>query len=373
MALGIWQTTVKIKRGDCMIKKIGVVLLVVAAAAYGLFEFYGAEDTRQGRGFQRGITNVVIARVYKDDFVDNIEALGTAIANESVDLTASTTDIITEINFSDGMTVKKGHVLVRLARDEEQAALHAAQANFDEQKRELSRIRNLVKSRTLPTVRLDTQKTLYEKAIAERQVALARLHDREIIAPFDGQLGLRRVSAGALLTPGTMVTTLDDLTLIKLDFTVPEGFLSALKVGQTIITRSDTYKNRIFKGIVTTIDSRVNPVSRAVTVRAKIPNPDRALRPGMLLRVNLIKNRTESLLVPEEAILSYGDDKYVFTVSNDNIVTRQKITAGRRRPGEIEIIGGLTEGQAIVVQGTLKIKNGDKINITGEQREGQTP
>lgn len=352
-----------------MIKKTGIALIILGAAIYGAFEFSGNMEPRQGRGFQRGVTNVVIARVYRDEFIDQLEALGTARANESVELTPNTTDIITEINFSDGMTVKKGDVLVRLVSDEEQAALRAAQANFNEQKRELARIKNLVKSRTLPTVRLDTQKTLYEKSLAEQQVALARLHDREIIAPFDGQLGLRRVSVGALLTPGTVITTLDDLSLIKLDFTIPEGFLSALKVGQTIVTRSDTYKNRIFEGIVTTIDTRVNPVSRAVTVRAKIQNSDHALRPGMLLRVNLIRNRTQSLLIPEEAIVSYGDDKYVFTPDDQNIVTRRKITPGRRRPGEIEILAGLEENQAIVVEGTLKIKQGDKVNIV----KGNTP
>ncbi|MCK5425906.1 MAG: efflux RND transporter periplasmic adaptor subunit, partial [Emcibacter sp.] len=264
-----------------MIKKILVfILLIIIGAAL----YYIGQLNKPSQGFRHGpgVVTVVVAPVIQDIFTDKIEALGTTKANESVNLTATTTDKISKINFTDGMTAKKGQILVELVSDEERADLRSSEVNAEQQKRDLTRISGLVKARTLPTARLGDQKTRYKKARADVQVAQSRIRDRQIVAPFDGQLGLRLVSLGSLVTPGTVIATLDDLSVIKLDFTVPEGFLATLKTGQTIKAKSDAYPKKIFEGLVTNIGSRIDPVSRAVTVRAIIPNDDRKLRPGML-------------------------------------------------------------------------------------------
>jgi len=309
---------------------------------------------------------VATTAVIMDEFVDQVEALGTARARESIDLTAGTTDKIADINFTDGMSVQKGDVLATLLNDEEEANLKVAEANFREQKRELERVRGLVKTRALPAARLDTQTSLYERAVAERSVALARLEDRKIIAPFDGILGLRQVSEGALVTPGTVIATLDDLSLIKLDFTIPETFLASLKVGQEIQARTDAYGERLFTGKVINIDSRINPISRAVTVRAEIVNDDRTLRPGMLMRVDLIKNRSRSLMIPEEAVLSFGTRKFVFVVDENMKASRQEIKIGRRTPGNVEILSGLALGENVVTEGTLKVRHGANVKLNNQ-------
>ncbi|NOZ42148.1 MAG: efflux RND transporter periplasmic adaptor subunit [Alphaproteobacteria bacterium] len=341
-------------------KKILVLALVVIVAVAGGLYYIG-ERSKPAPSYNRGPVAVVVAPVVSDIFTDKIEALGTTKANESVNLTTTVTAKIVKIDFTDGMTVRKGRILVELVSDAQRANLRSALANAVQQKRTLIRIRGLVRARTLPTAKLDDQTALYEKAKADVTVARSRLRDRRIIAPFDGRLGLRRVSPGALVTPGTVITTLDDLSVIKLDFTVPEEFLSTLKAGQTIIARSDAYPQLVFKGKVHDIDNRVDPVSRAVIVRAIIANDNRLLLPGMLMRVSLIKNRRRSVMIPEQALVTTADRKYVFLLQKDNRVKQQDVTIGRRRPGAVEILKGLKIGQRVVTEGTMKLHNDSKV------------
>jgi len=339
---------------------ISILILLVGGAIYYISQQNTPSVNK--RGGPR-IILVKVAPVISDIFTDSIEALGTTKANESLNITATTTDKISIINFTDGMSVLKGQILVELVSDEEVANLRSAKVNFDQQKRDLKRIRGLVKARTLPTARLDDQKTLFEKSKADIQVAEARIRDRQIIAPFDGQLGLRQISLGSLVTPGTVITTLDDLSTIKLDFTVPEAFLAALKNGQTINALTEAYPDRQFIGTVTNISSRVDPVSRAVSVRAMIANDDRSLRPGMLMRVKLIKNKRQSIMIPEEALLTSAEKKYVFLIQDGNSVKQQPVIIGSRRPGSVEILEGLNIGQSVVVEGGIKLQDGSKVTI----------
>ncbi|MCF8474875.1 MAG: efflux RND transporter periplasmic adaptor subunit [Emcibacter sp.] len=345
-----------------MIKKIliSTIILIIGAVLY----FIGQLNVpSQNYRMERPAAFVTIAPVISDIFTDKIEALGTTKANESVNLTATTTDKISKINFNDGMTVKKGQILIELVSDEEIASLQSAIINAEQQKRDLIRTEGLVKARTLPAAKLEDQRTLYKKAEADIQIAQSRIRDRQIIAPFDGQLGLRQVSLGALVTPGTVITTLDDLSVIKLDFTIPEEFLSTLKVNQTIQAKSDAYPNVLFTGNVSNIGSRIDPVSRAVTIRAILPNDDLLLRPGMLLRVNLIKNQTTSIMIPEEALVSSADQKYVFLLLDDTHVKQQSVTIGRRQPGAVEILSGLAVGQHVVTEGTLKLQDNSEVIV----------
>ena len=354
-----------------MIKKT-LILVLVLLLGVGLY--YLGQWNKPSQDYRSGpkVVTVIVAPVISDIFTDEIEALGTTKANESVNLTATTTDKIAKINFTDGMIAKKGQILVELVNDEEIADLRSAVVNAEQQKRDLTRIEGLVKARTLPTARLEDQRTLYKKAKADVQVAQSRIRDRQIFAPFDGQLGLRQVSLGSLITPGTVITTLDDLSVIKLDFTVAEGFLATLKTGQTITALSEAYPNLKFTGKVSNIGSRIDPTSRAITVRAILPNENRNLRPGMLMRVKLIKNQSQSIMIPEEALVTSANRKYVFLVQNDDHVTQQFVVIGRRRPGAVEILEGLDVGQRVVVEGTLKLQDNSQITIRNSP-ESNTP
>ena len=196
-------------------------------------------------------------------------------------------------------------------------------------------------------------------SVNEARVAGARsqLNDTIIRAPFAGRVGLRNVSVGSYASPGTVITTLDDTSIIKLDFSVPELFLAALKEGLEIDAGTTAYSGEVFKGKVSSIDSRLDPVSRAVIVRAKIENRDGRLKPGMLMAVKLRRSETPALLIPEQALVPEGERKFVFAV-RDGMAVKTEVQTGRRRPGEVEILDGVGEGDVVVIEGTQKIREG---------------
>ena len=306
---------------------------------------------------------VTVATVEPKPWVDAIEALGTARANESVTITAKVTETVDRVEFEDGDFVDAGAVLVDLSGRAELAGLEEARAALKEAQQQLDRQSELVKQGTIARSQLDTQVGLRDAAKARMDAIRARLSDRVITAPFAGVLGFRQVSPGGLVTPGTAIATLDDVSKIKLDFSVPETFLAALAVGQTIAARSTAFPDRTFDGVVTSIASRVDPVTRTVMVRAEIPNAERALRPGMLMSVRLFKPERSALVIPEIALTQVGGNAHVFRVAADDSVEQVLVETGERRRGEVEILEGLAAGDRIVVQGTVKLRPGAKIAV----------
>ncbi|HSR64411.1 MAG TPA: efflux RND transporter periplasmic adaptor subunit, partial [Xanthomonadaceae bacterium] len=194
--------------------------------------------------------------------------------------------------------------------------------------------------------------------LAAKRAAVA---DRTISAPFAGVLGLRQVSPGALVTPGTVITTLDDDSRIKLDFTLPESALSAIAPGQAVSARSDAWPGQAFDGRIAQVDSRVDPDTRAVKARAELPNPDGRLRAGMLLRVQVQLPARQALVVPELAIQQEGEQASVFRVGGDGKADKVPVKLGSRRQGEVEVVSGLEAGDRIVVEGTVKLHPGSRV------------
>src|SRR5690606_15038962 len=288
-------------------------LPVFTALAAGLLLLAGCNGGDQGAAGRRqeGPVTVTTAVVQPAAWRDSIEALGTARANESVVLTAKVTETVEAVNFEDGDHVSAGDVLVDLSGRAEVAALEEAQAEYKEARQQYERQAELVKAGTISRSQLDTQVAARDRAQARVAAIRARLADRVITAPFDGILGFRQVSPGTLVTPGTPIATLDDISTIKLDFSVPERFLSVLAPGQDVVAQSAAWPERDFRGTVATIGSRVDPVTRAVSVRANIPNGDGLLRPGMLLTVRLFEPERQTLAIPEIALTQVGSRSYV--------------------------------------------------------------
>ncbi len=188
-----------------------------------------------------------------------------------------------------------------------------------------------------------------------------------IRAPFAGRVGLRNVSVGSYVSPGTVITTLDDTSVIKLDFSVPEVFLSTLQEGLQVSARTAAYPDVEFHGKVSSIDSRLDPISRSIVVRAHIDNKDGRLRPGMFMTVKLIRADAPTLMLPEEALVPEGSRKFAFVV-RDGKAARTEIQTGRRRPGEVEIVSGLQEGDLVVTEGTQKIRDGVAVQVVPVQK-----
>ncbi len=294
---------------------------------------------------------VVVATPQREEFVDRIEALGTAHANESVLITAQVTEMVISVGFEDGQVVEAGHVLVELTSDEESAKLRAARATYDEALRQYQRVSELVEQGSDSLSHLDQRFAARDAAAARLAELRAQLADRLILAPFAGVLGIRSVSRGTVVKPGDEITTLDDIDLIKLDFSVPEAFLAYVQPGLEIRASSVAYAKKTFVGRVSVVDTRINPRTRAVRIRALIPNTDHLLRPGMLLRVELDANPRRSLSLPEQAIVPEGEHHYVFVVNKEGRAQRVEVRIGRRRPGTVEVLSGLSGDERVVVDG----------------------
>jgi len=337
-------------------------LLAVGAACAALWlSGCGGESAGAPRGPAPAI-GVVAVPVETKPWSDAIEALGTANANESLVLTAKVTETVARVNFKDGDVVEAGQVLVELTGRAETAQLEEARAAAKEAQQQYERQADLVKQGTIARSQLDAQIALRDAAVARMNTIRARLSDRVITAPFAGVLGFRRVSEGTLVTPGTEITTLDDISVIKLDFSVPETVLSAMRVGLPVRATSAAWPGRSFDGTVVSIGSRGDPVSRAVTVRAELPNPEALLKPGMLLGVAIDAAPREAVVIPEIAVVSVGSRHYVFAVADD--VARQvEVSIGARRAGEVEIVRGLEPGQRVVTDGIVKLRDGAKVAV----------
>lgn len=310
---------------------------------------------------------VTATTVGQSEFRDEILALGTAEARQSVTITAKVTETVRAVNFRDGQTVTNGEILVELTNAEQSAQLAEARAQLQEAGQTLDRVQDLIQRGAATQSRLDQAIAARNTAQARVEGIAARMSDRLIRAAFDGVVGFRNVSPGSTVSPGAVITTLDDVSTVKVDFSVPERFLSALAEGQIIQARSDAYDERVFEGKVTALNPRIDPVTRTVTVRAEIPNPDSALRPGMLMTVRLQKDRRIALAAPERSVYGRADSHYVYKLTADGKAMETPVTIGVRTPGKVEILSGLTPGDRIVVDGVNRLRSGATVNILSEE------
>lgn len=306
---------------------------------------------------------VIVSTATIRPFPLSAEALGNARANEAVDIRPEITAAIVEILFEEGQRVAKGDVLVRLESAEPLADLAAARAALVDSESQLRRSGELFKTRAVSESQLEQLEAQRDADLAALNAAQARLDHTVLRAPFAGQIGLRRVSPGSIVGPATVITTLDDTSSIKLDFDVPEVFLSRLEPGLSVTAYSAAWHDLSFTGRVVSIDTRVDPASRTVTVRALLPNDEGRLRPGMFLTVTLLKEDVATLMVPEQSIVPDRSKQFVLVVGPDNVVERREIRSGRRRPGEVEILEGLEPGERVITEGTQKARPGQRVEV----------
>jgi membrane fusion protein (multidrug efflux system) len=344
--------------------------LFLSVAALALSSPAGAQQ----KGGGQGPVPVIIASAYTDHFVDRVEAIGTLRANETITLASTVTETITAVNFIDGQRVKKGDILVEMTSAEEKALLDQQRALVNEAQKQLDRTRDLAKSGAASSSLLDERQREYSSTRAGLGALQSRLEDHIIVAPFDGVVGLRNISVGALLQPATVITTLDDDSVMKLDFAVPSVFLPTLKPGLAIVATASGFGEE-FKGEITAIDSQIDQATRSVMVRATIPNPEAKLKPGLLMTVELLKNPRESVGVPETAIIPEGRKHSVLVIDetqNPPTVEKREIALGTRREGDVEVVDKLKAGEKVVVQGTMVARPGGPVKITAEQQKGES-
>ena len=320
-----------------------------------------------GAWAQPSAPGVILSEARVAEVADRVEALGTLRANESVTITASVTETLSAIHFEDGQQVAAGEVLVEMTSREQHARLEEAQARLAEAEQQYQRVKSLEATGSASASLLDERRRDLRAARATLAAIESQLADRLIKAPFAGVVGLRNISLGALVEPGDVITTLDDDRSMKLDFPVPSLFLPSLRPGLAIEARSPALGDRGFNGEVSSIASRVDPVTRTVQVRARIENPERELRPGLLMQVELLRDPRKAVLVPEAAILQRGAEHAVLVVEEgadgEEIARRRTVQVGLRRPGEVEILAGLSAGERVITHGADKARPGQPVQI----------
>lgn len=356
-----------------MLSRVIVGLLIFAAGAAGAWYFKSivsisqvpAATASSTRGGNRAV-EVVVEKVKIGMVSDQFQALGTANANEAVTITTKVAGLIRDVNFQEGKIAKRGDVLVQLDDREARAALNVSTAQLRNARLLYERAQQLIKSNNIAQAKVDELFSALQASESQVEAAKARLADLQISAPFEGTLGLRRVSPGTLVTQNTLITTLDDTSVIKLDFSVPEVLLSRISVGSTIQARNDVNPDRLYAGTVKTINSRIDPITRAVEIRAYMPNPDNSLKPGMLMTVELtLAQREGAMLISESSLVPEGAEQYVYKVEDGRAV-RTLVRIGVRKRGVVEVLDGLTPDDNVVVGGVQKVRNGLRVRATQE-------
>ncbi len=327
-----------------------------------------------GRGaFGGGPPQVSVATVQPHAFQDEIEVLGVAKGKQSVTLTAATTQLVERVRFSDGQTVARGAVLIELKNTEQNAGLAQAEAKLAQAKQEYDRWVMLNQKGFAAQTSVDQYRAAYLSAEADVAAAKARQADRTIRAPFSGVVGLSDVAPGALVNPGSPIVTLDDISAMRVDFPVPERYLAQLREGQEITARVDAYPGQSFAGRIAKLDTRVDERTRAITARAEFPNPDRKLKPGMMIRVAISHGRRQGLGAPETAVAVQGDFAFIYVLhpQGPRMVTEQRpVITGLRQNNVVELTEGATAGEQIVADGLNKIQSGQPVRVVGQGGPG---
>lgn len=351
---------------------IAAVFLLVMLVGGGIKLALGSDKPKAGAGGQRAAA-VSQTQVADRPFVDRIEVLGVAKGKQAVTITSNTTELVTAVRFSDGQQVGKGQVLVELKANEQDAGLIEARARLAQAERDYKRWKELADRGVAPRATAEQYLSSLETARASVAAADSRKLDRVIRAPFSGVVGLTDVTPGTLIQPGAKIVALDDLSAVRVDFTIPDRYLPVLAEGAPIAARADAWPDQLIDGRIAQLDSRIDPATRAITARAEFANPGARIKPGMLMRVTIQHGGRQAPAVPEAAIQFEGDQAYAFVIDKkgDGFVARkQLVQLGATQDGFVEILGGLRPGERIVADGLNRVQNGQGVRTGGGGQGG---
>lgn len=347
---------------------VKILLLLAGVSAAALTVIFGADhwigllsSKNAGAGVQQAAgpraLPVDVARSGTATFQETVEAVGSTRARQYINVVPLAAGRIERITFQGGEQVKAGQVLVELDARTQKVSLKEAEASLAEASSTYKRITDLRKRNVSSEATMEQARAAYYRAEAAVDRAKHELADRTLRAPFAGIIGLRQVEEGARIDTSTVVASLDDLTEVEVEFSVPEIYFPRVSIGQLVSVRSDAFGERTFQGRITTIDSRISASSRTFKARATIPNQDMALRTGMFVSLELVLNERQSPAVPEEAIVSEGDKTYVYAVQ-DGKARRVEVKLGLRHGRLVEVREGLDSPLTLVTSGVHSLEDG---------------
>lgn len=340
---------------------VALILVVAGVAGAMAFRTLGTETVAQNTGERpASVVNTVLPE--RDTVRDVVKAVGSLRALNAVELTTEVSGRVIELNLETGQRVEKGQLLLRLDDRQARADLEIIEAQLADARRQYDRARQLRSNNSISQSQVDELRTAVDVAEAQRQSVRVRLENHRIEAPFAGVVGLSDISVGAYLTSGTSVTTLDSTDQMELNFAIPERFLGQVALAQPVNGQSPAYPDQTFGGKLVELGTRINELSRTLPVRALIDNPEGKLRPGQFMSATLTLREREALVIPEQAVMIRGDEKYVF-VAEDGIARRASVTLGSRMPGRVEVVSGLAIDDRVIVTGQDRLSSGDRIDV----------
>ncbi|MBX3485748.1 efflux RND transporter periplasmic adaptor subunit [Phenylobacterium sp.] len=334
----------------------------------------GAAGGRRGAGMFGGPTQVSAVAVQPRVFEDTIEVLGVAKGRQSVTLTAAATQLVERVRFTDGQRVARGAVLVELKDTEQDAGTAQAEARLVQARRAYDRYKTLGEKGFASKAAIDQYEAAWRSALADVNAAKARQNDRIIRAPFAGVVGLSDVAPGALVNPGAPIVTLDDISVVRVDFPVPERYLAQLRQGQPLLATAEAFPGETIQGRIAQLDTRVDQRTRAITARAEFPNVGGRLKPGMLMRVGISRGQRTSPSAPESAISVQADNAFVYVIHSrpaqgdrpaGAMVEQRPVVTGLRQQGFVEIVDGVKPGERLVADGLNKVQPGQPVRVAG--------
>jgi membrane fusion protein (multidrug efflux system) len=368
-----------LRRHFFLVLAVGVVLLMLVAGGLkvlspGKATQGGGPGGPGGPGRSRGeVPQVSLTSPVSRVFTERLELLGVAKGRQSVTLSAATTQLVSRVLFSPGQKVAKGQVLVELKTTEQDAALAQAQAREVQARRAYDRWRALRDQGYASAAAVDQYEAAWKSTRADVGAAEARLGDRVIRAPFAGVVGLSDIAPGAVISPGAAIVTLDDLSAVRVDFQVPDRFLSAVREGQALTATVDAWPDARFNGRVLRLDTRIDERTRALTARSEFTSSEGLLKPGMMLRVGVNQGVRTAMALPESAVAVQGDGASVFVAVQEGgrmTVQQRPVVAGLRQDGWVEILEGVTTADRVVADGLNRIQSGQPVRPAGSPPPG---
>lgn len=350
---------------------VGLFVIAGAAALIFILGFIKKAQidsvTKAGASMQMPPETVTSTEAKPDTWPVSIPAVGTVVAVQGVDLSAEISGRVKEIMFESGQEVRVGDVLLTLDDSNETSMLRSEQAAQELARLDLERSRELLTNKVISQSELDAKDAAYKQSAARVDDLKATMEKKTVLAPFSGTLGLRQVNKGEFLNVGASIVSLQSMTPVYVDFTVPQLELSRVKEGLKITVETDAYPEKEFSGVISAVDSDVDIATRSIKIRATVPNSEKLLRPGMYVKVRIIMPEPkEVIMVPATSVAyaPFGDSVYVvedYTDKESGQTTKrlrqQFVRVGEARGDFIAVTEGLKSGESVVSTGVFKLRN----------------
>jgi membrane fusion protein, multidrug efflux system len=321
-------------------------------------------------------TTVSSASVKEEDWAPRLTAVGSVSAVQGAVVSAELAGVVSEINFENGADAKKGEVLMKLDASQEEALLRSAEAEAQLARTDLERSRDLAMKKVVSSAELDSAQSKFRRLNAVVDQVRSSIAKKTLIAPFDGQLGIRQVNVGQMINAGQQVVPLTSLDPVFADFALPQQYLGQLTPGLEVHVTTDAIPGRVFNGKLTAINSMVDSSTRNITLQATLDNSDHTLRPGMFAKAEVtLPEKHKALVVPGSAIsyAPFGDSVFVIEKKKDEktgkesqVIRQQFVRVGEARGDLVAITQGLKAGESIVSTGVFKLRNGMTVTINND-------